>query len=84
MPGMNQTTEGLAWDGLRAALARMTALSEAPSANLVALGKAYAALADAVLRVAEASGQTSARFAAVKKALDLKTPKSALEAFLRG
>jgi hypothetical protein len=79
---MRTTTDSEAWDALRAALARMTELAEAPSANLVALGKAYAALAAAVLRVAESSGQTSARFAAVKKALDLKTPRSALEAFL--
>lgn len=83
MPKLTPTTEGPAWDALRAALARMSTLTEAPEASLVALGKAYAGLAEAVLAVAEASGQTSARFAAVKKALDLKTPKSALEAFLR-
>lgn len=46
------------------------------------MAKAYAALASAMLELARAQGQTSMRFEAVVKALDLTTPKSALRQFL--
>ena len=81
MPRMQTKPEGPAWDALRAALARMQSLLDADAVHLVDLGKAYAALASAMLAAAEASGQTSARFRAVVRALDLRTPRSAIEAF---
>lgn len=76
------TTEGPHWERLRERIDALRALTDRPSVSLVELGKAYQALARAMLEVATASGQTSARFEAVVRALDLKTPKSALHAFL--
>lgn len=84
MARMQTKPEGPAWDALREALARMQRLVEGDSLHLVDLGKAYAALASAMLAAAEASGQTSARFRAVARALDLRTPRSAIEAFADG
>ncbi len=77
-------TRGPAFDALRAAHARMGALLEAPSVNLVELAKAFSAIASAMVEVSRASGRTSQRFDAVARALDLRTPKSALRAFLEG
>jgi hypothetical protein len=82
MPKMDVSTEGEAWDALRASADRLRELAGRPTVNLVDLGKAYQALAKAMLEATKASGQTSARFEAVVRALDLKTPKSALHAFL--
>lgn len=75
-------TEGPHWDALRDAIESLREVTERPAANLVDLGKAYQRLAAAMLEVATASGQTSARFEAVVRALDLRTPKSVLHAFL--
>ena len=82
MGKLDVTTEGEAWDGLRAGVARLDALSRQPTVNLVDLGKAFRAVAEGMVAVTAASGQTSARFEAVVRALDFKTPKSALAAFL--
>ena len=73
---MEAKPEGPAWDALREALARMQRIAESDSVHLVDLGKAYAALASAMLGAAEASGQTSARFRAVVRALDLRASSS--------
>jgi hypothetical protein len=48
----------------------------------MALGKAYAAIAEALTAAVAAEGQTSLRFAAAAKALALTTAKSKLEQFL--
>lgn len=53
-----------------------------PSVDLIAMAKAYAAFARALLAAVEQAGQSSMRFQAVVKALDLTTPKSALRRFL--
>ncbi|HJL16354.1 MAG TPA: hypothetical protein RMH99_11900 [Sandaracinaceae bacterium LLY-WYZ-13_1] len=82
MPKMDVSTDGEAWDTLRDRLDRLRALADRPEVNLVDLGKAYQAVAGAMLEAARASGQSSARFEAVVRALDLKTPKSKLRAFL--
>jgi hypothetical protein len=82
MPRLEADTQGDAWDHLRAALSRLDAIAASPRADLVALGKAYAALAEAMREVALAAGQSSARFDAAARALDLRTPKSAIEAFV--
>lgn len=77
-------TAGPAWDALRDAADRVARAAADETTNLVELGKAYAALAVAMQAVTAASGQTSARYDAAAKALDLKTPKSKLAAFLEG
>lgn len=82
MTRFDARTEGPAWDALRAATSRLGALAARDHVNLLELGKAYAAIADAMLAAARAAGQTSLRFEVAAKALDLKTPKSALTAFL--
>ncbi|MBX3272668.1 MAG: hypothetical protein KF729_20575 [Sandaracinaceae bacterium] len=76
------TSPGFA--ALRAALARMSALADEPRVNLVELAKAYQALAAAMARLARDAGRPSLRFDAIERALDLRTPKSALRAFLEG
>ena len=77
-------TRGPAWDTLRGALDTMQAVAGAPRASHVELGKAFAAVASAMLEVAHAAGQTSVRYSAVAKALELRTKKSLLEAFVGG
>lgn len=52
--------------------------------DMLALAKGYANLARAMVAATTASGQTSSRFDAAQKALDLRTPKSALSRFLQG
>lgn len=60
----------------------MRQVLDAHEVDLIALGKAYAALAVAVHEDVTRAGQTSMRFEAVRRALDLRTPKSALQRFL--
>ena len=67
---------------LREALAALQALTEQPEVNLVAIGKAYQRVATTLRAATTEHGPPSMRFAAVEKALDLTTPKSAIEAFL--
>ncbi len=76
------STTGAAWDELRRATDALRALIEAPHADLIALGKAYAGVAHAMVGCAAAAGQTSMRFQAAAKALDLRTSKSALREFV--
>ena len=76
------STEGPAWDALREALDAMRAVAGRPRASHVELGKAFAAVAAAMLEVTHAAGQTSMRYRAVALALDLRTKKSRLAAFL--
>lgn len=75
---------GEAFEALRASHAAMGALLEQPRVNLVELAKAYQAIASAMVAIARASGRPSLRFDAVERALDLRTPKSALRAFVEG
>lgn len=72
------------FDALREALRHLTALTEQPELNLVALGKAYQRVAVTLRAAATEHGPPSMRFAAVEKALDLTTKKSAIQAFLGG
>ncbi|MFK7985560.1 MAG: hypothetical protein AB8I08_05975 [Sandaracinaceae bacterium] len=76
------STEGPAWDGLRDAVRRLSALSGADTVSLHELGKAYATLARSMLEVTAAAGQTSVRYRVIDKALDLRTKKSELMAFV--
>lgn len=77
-------TDTARFEELRQAIEALRALTEAPSVNLVELGKAYQRLARTLEAAATEQGPSSMRFAAVVKALDLTTPKSTIEAFLEG
>lgn len=79
---MDAETQGPAWDALRAALVDLTDIAKAPRAPLIGLGKAYAALTVAMVQVASAVGHRSLRYEAAQKALDLKTKKRDLTAFV--
>jgi len=61
----------------------MNDLLAAGATNFVALAKCFQGAAVALLATLEENQSSSLRFAAVAKALDLKTPKSKLEAFVR-
>ena len=76
--------ESAAFDALREAHAKMGEQLTAPEVNLVSLAKAYQSLANAMAGMANASGRGSLRFEAVVRALDLRTPKSSLRAFMEG
>ena len=74
--------EGPAWEALKDRAEALAATCSGGQVDLLALAKAYAAFAVAIGEAAEAAGQTSMRFEAAAKALDLRTPRSALTAFL--
>ena len=84
MGAYDVSTDGPAFEDLRAALAAMRELSERESVHLVELAKAYQKLAGAMVEVAGSAGRPSLRFDAVVRSLDLTTPKSALRSFLGG
>lgn len=67
---------------VRRVLSHLLHLTSAPQVDLLALGKSYAELSRALLTVVQNLGKTSMRFEAAVKALDLRTPKSALQQFL--
>jgi hypothetical protein len=76
------TLEGKTGDSLRAAVRELAGMLDDKVVNLTQLGKVVARLAQHLLGAVEESGLSSQRFRAVAKALDLKTPKSSLAAFL--
>lgn len=85
-PGKASPTQGdlaQAFIEVRGALDGMRACLEHQPIDMLALAKGYASLARAMVAATRASGQTSSRFDAVAKALDLRTPKSALQRFLQ-
>ncbi|MDX2021222.1 MAG: hypothetical protein SF187_13360 [Deltaproteobacteria bacterium] len=51
--------------------------------DTLAVAESFKAVAMQLLQATYSTGQTSKRFMAVVKALDLATPKSALQAFLQ-
>lgn len=75
--------EGAAWDDLRAHLRQMQKVLDEPSVHLLDLAKPFQGIAGALLTGVKDAGISSARFEAVVKALDLKTPKSRLQGFLQ-
>ncbi len=68
----------------RTRLGGMRQALEASPVDLMALAKSYAALANAVHEDVTRAGQSSMRFEAVCKALDLRTKKSELQRFVDG
>jgi hypothetical protein len=74
-----------AWNAVREQLTRLTAsVDGAPDGHvdLMRFADGYLALAKAYLIALTLQGKTSMRVESVVRALDLKTPKSALERFL--
>lgn len=74
--------EGEHWVEVRRAAREIAALIEAEEVDLNRLGRALAALVAGTSAVFDAAALPSLRLEAAKKALDLKTAKSALEAFV--
>ena len=66
---------------LRAVHNSLSTVLEADHVDLVELGKALECLVVETRRVIEASGRTSIRLETAELALNLRTPKRALEAF---
>ncbi len=78
------TPNGEHWSRLEALLVQMTAMLAQPSFSLTDFAKSYEASAHELLAAVKAHGLSSLRFEAAAKALDLRTPKSALERFVGG
>ena len=81
MPNLNASPDGVHWKSFRKHLREMDAMLDGKSFNLVQIAKLFQASAAAMLEGVKAQGMSSLRFSAVVVALDLKTPKSALERF---
>lgn len=73
---------GEPWYQLREQCRLLVLLLEQSPLQLVDLGKRLETTIGAALRAVESQGISSLRLAAAAKALNLKTPKSSLEAFL--
>ncbi len=71
-----------AWTAVSVELSTLDPLLAAKPVNALAVAKQFQALAAAMRVAMESHGTASSRFRAVTKALDLKTPKSKLAAFL--
>ncbi|MGE0788427.1 MAG: hypothetical protein AB7S26_22320 [Sandaracinaceae bacterium] len=82
MARLRVSTETERFRLLDARLAALRALIAEPEVDLVELGKSFASLAAAIEAAATERGPSSVRFRAVTKALDLRTPRSLLEAFV--
>jgi len=82
MASLRFTPNGPPWIALRQRLAALDEKLAPAELDTLDVAKGFAALAVAMLAAVRSSGAQSMRFAAVAKALDLKTPKSHLEAFL--
>ena len=72
------------WLALRQRVEELALLLQGPNIDSLAVGKAFALVANSLKTATATTGQTSMRFDAVVKALDLTTPKSALTAFVTG
>lgn len=82
MAPLRFTPNGPPWLVVRQRLAELEEKLTPPELDSLDVAKGFAALAVAMLAAVRSSGAQSMRFGAVAKALDLKTPKSHLEAFL--
>lgn len=76
--------EGAHWVDIRRAAEELGELVRAEEVDMNRLGHALSALVVGARAAFEAAALPSLRLEAAKRALDLKTPKSALEAFVRG
>ena len=75
-----------AWDDVRTELTKLVALLEQPAEpkRLYAFADGFVRLAKVYHAALKADGKSSVRIQAVEKALDLKTGKSELSAFVDG
>lgn len=78
----NNEQTGHPFARVRACLAQMQQALDGEQVDLIVLAKTYTALAQALLADVQRTGQSSMRFEAVCKALDLRTTKSELQRFL--
>jgi hypothetical protein len=83
MPSDEITSPIDPWLAVRAQLRALDPLLDVQPVNALAVAKQFESLAAAMRSAMESDGQTSTRFRAVTKALDLRTPKSKLVAFVR-
>ena len=74
--------DGEPWVGLRRAAAELGELVAREEVDMNALGHALSACVTHARAAFERAALPSLRLEAARRALDLKTPKSALEAFL--
>ena len=82
MAPLRFTPNGPPWHAVRQRLAELDGKLTPAELDSLDVAKGFAALAVALLAAVRSSGAQSMRFGAVAKALDLRTPKSHLEAFL--
>jgi|GEM_PF-3256564 len=76
------TANGPAWFLVRERLAELDLVLSPEGLDSLAVAKAFDKVASSLHFAVLESGASSMRFAAVVKALDLKTPKSKLQTFL--
>ncbi len=82
MPRFVVASRGEHWDAVRASLAELSRLASGGEVDLNDVGKGLSRLVIAVRAAFDDAGLPSVRLKAAVRALDLKTPKSALEAFV--
>lgn len=82
MPPSRVSPDVPSWAEVRRHIREMDAAFDDQDLTPLVLAKGFAGLAEAMCAAMEADGATSSRFRAVVKALDLKTPKGALQRFL--
>ena len=82
MPRASLSTQHPAVVDLKSAAGSLLKHCETGTLDLVELGKALEQVVREAHNVVQASGRTSRRFEAAEHALDLKTPKSALDEFI--
>ena len=83
MPRASLSTEHPAVIELKSTARSLVELCEDERLDLVKLGKALERIVQHANVVVQASGRTSIRFRAAEHALDVGTPKSQLDHFLR-
>lgn len=85
MASFNLQPETTPWNNLSEQLLALVRQLETPDGkpvNMIKFAEGYQSLARAYVQAVESEGRTSMRADAVVKALDLRTPKSLLLAFL--
>lgn len=84
MPKFVVRVEGPIWEEVRRSVAALSREVDGESADLNRVGKALASVVGAVAAAFTQAELPSLRMSAAQRALDLKTPRGALEAFVRG
>lgn len=82
MTKLDVSIEGTTGDALRAHVRDLSSMLDGKRVDLTEMGKLYEIITRTLLEAIVQGGQSSLRFRAAAKALDLKTPKSRLASFL--